>query len=140
MADHIDNAIELYSPDYANYLCYGTNIVTTAAQAAAQAASAACANVPRSTGTGGQTTLNLQYSNLATIGEAGVDLQINWFAQFADLGLNAIPGGIAFNTQDSLLQYFKTKQSPINFDVNTNWKDSQDRCWRIPTAAPMATV
>jgi iron complex outermembrane receptor protein len=121
---HIQNAIELYSPDYANYLCYGTTTVTTAAQAAAQAASPACQNVPRSVGTGGQTTLNLQYSNLATIGEAGVDMQINWFAQFADLGLSAIPGGLAFNTQDTLLQYFKTKQSPLSFDVNTNWKDS----------------
>jgi iron complex outermembrane receptor protein len=121
---HINNAIELYSPDYANYLCYGTTVVTTAAQAAIQAASPACQNVPRNTGTGGATTLNLQYSNLATIGEAGVDMQLNWFAQFSDLGLSFLPGGIAFNSQDTLLQYYKTKQSPLYFDVNTNWKDS----------------
>jgi len=121
---HINDAIELYSPDYANYLCYGTNTVTTAAEAAAQAASAACQNVSRNQATGGTTTALLQYNNLGTIGEAGVDFAANWFVQFADVGLTAIPGGFTFGTNDTLLQYYRTKQSPQGFDVDTNWKDS----------------
>jgi iron complex outermembrane recepter protein len=120
----IKNAIELDSPDYANYLCYGTVTVTNAAQAAAQAASSACQNIPRNLGTGGELTSLLTYTNQATIGTAGIDVQINWMAQLADLGLKGIPGSLLFNTQDSFLMYYKTKQSPANFDVNVNWKDS----------------
>lgn len=120
---HIDNAIELYSADYANFQCFGAVTVTNAAQAAAQAASPACQAVPRNLATGGAATILESYSNLATIGEAGVDFALNWIAQLSDLGLH-IPGGITFNTQDSLLQYYRTKASPESFDVDTNWKDS----------------
>ena len=120
----IDHAIELYTPDYANYLCYGANIVNTAAQAAAQAASAACQAVGRNQATGATTTSLLQYSNLATIGTAGIDFEVNYLLQFGDIGLSAIPGALTFNTQDTLLQYYRTKQSPQPFDVDINWKDS----------------
>jgi len=120
----IAHAIELDSPDYANYLCYGTATVTNAAQAAIQAATPACQNVARNPATGGETTALLEFGNLATIGEAGVDFELNWFAQLADLGLKGIPGGISFSSQDSILQYFKTKQSAEAFDVDVNWKDS----------------
>jgi outer membrane receptor protein involved in Fe transport len=120
---HIRNAIELDTPDYANYLCYGTVTVTSAAEAAAQAASPACQNIPRNPTTGGELTSLLTYTNQATIGEAGVDIQLNWFAQLADLGLK-VPGAFTFSSQDSFLQYFRTKQSPAIFDPNINWKDS----------------
>ena len=73
--------------------------------------------------TGGGTTTLLTYTNQATIGTAGVDLQLNWFAQLSDLGLK-LPGGLLFNSQDTLLMYYKTKQSPTAFDVDINWKDS----------------
>jgi len=120
----IKNAIELDSPDYANFLCYGGVTVTNAAQAAAQAATPACQNVGRSQATGLPTTTLLQYTNQAAIATAGVDLQLNWMAQLADLGLRGVPGAITFNTQDSLLDYYRTKNSPAAFDVNTNWKGS----------------
>jgi outer membrane receptor protein involved in Fe transport len=120
----LDHAIELDSPDYANYLCYGTVTVTNAAQAAAQAATPACQNVARNAATGGPTTALLQYDNLAQIATSGIDLEINWYAQLADLGLTHVPGGITFSTEDSLLNYFRTKQSPTSFDVTTNWKGS----------------
>jgi outer membrane receptor protein involved in Fe transport len=119
----IHNAIELDSPDYANYLCYGSVTVTNAAQAAAQAASAACQNIPRNPSTGGELTSLLTYANQATIATAGIDLQLNWFVQLADLGIK-LPGAFTFTSQDSFLQYYKTKQSPANFDETINWKDS----------------
>ncbi len=121
---HVKDAIELDSPDYANYLCYGTVIVTTPAQAAAQAATPACQNVGRLPSNGNPATSLLTYTNQATIGIAGVDVALNWVAQFADLGLKWLPGGIAFNTQDTFLNYYRTKQSPTSFDVDVNWKGS----------------
>jgi iron complex outermembrane recepter protein len=120
----IDHAIELDSPDYANFLCYGGPIVTNAAEAAVRAASPACQNAARNPVSGAAETTTLQYTNQATIGTAGVDLQINWFARFADLGLPSLPGGLAFTTQDTFLDYYKTKQSPATFDVDVNWKGS----------------
>jgi outer membrane receptor protein involved in Fe transport len=120
---NIKNAIELDSPDYANYLCYGTNVVNSAAGAATQALTPACLNVNRLPTTGGAQTALLVYTNQATIGEAGFDLQLNWIAQLQDIGLH-VPGAIAFNTQDTFLNYFRTKSSPASFDVNVNWKDS----------------
>lgn len=121
----IDNAIELDSPDYANYLCYGTVTVTNAAQAAAQAASPACQNVGRLASDGAPSTALLTYTNQATIGVSGEDVQLNWLAQFADLGVKFIPGSLAFNTQATVLNYYRTKQSPAVFDVDVNWKGSQ---------------
>jgi outer membrane receptor protein involved in Fe transport len=121
---NIKNAIELSDPDNANFACYGNQDVTTAAQAATVAASAACQNVGRNQGTGAASTSLLQYSNQANIGTAGVDFAFNWIAQFSDLGLKAIPGALTFNSQDTFLQYYRTKNSPADFDVTTDWKDS----------------
>jgi outer membrane receptor protein involved in Fe transport len=121
---NITNAIELSSPDYANYLCYGTTTVTNAAQAAAQAASPACQNVARNQSSGGQTTALLQFTNLATIATSGVDLELNWLWRLSDLGLSHVPGAFSINEEASWLNYYYTKASPLSFDVKTNWKGS----------------
>jgi len=65
----------------------------------------------------------LQYSNLGSIGTAGIDVNVNWMAQLADMGIK-VPGALTFNTQDSFLQYYRTKQSPASIDPVINWKDS----------------
>ena len=44
-------------------------------------------------------------------------------AQLADMGIK-VPGALTFNTQDSFLQYYRTKQSPASIDPVINWKDS----------------
>jgi iron complex outermembrane recepter protein len=121
---NIQNAIELGDPDNANFACYGAGNVTTAAQAAAQAATPACLNVGRLSGSGNAATTLLSYANQANIGTAGVDVAINWIAQLSDLGLKALPGAISFNSQDTFLDYYRTKNSPGSFDVTTDWKDS----------------
>ncbi|HEX5418995.1 MAG TPA: TonB-dependent receptor, partial [Gammaproteobacteria bacterium] len=120
----LSNAIEQYSIDYANFLCYGTVTVTDAAGAAAQAAMPACQNVSRTQGTGGPQTTLLAYSNQATIATSGIDLGVNWFAQFADLGFAHLPGGLGINVQSTWLDYYRSKQSPAAFDVETDWKGS----------------
>jgi iron complex outermembrane receptor protein len=121
---NIQNAIELEDPDNANFQCYGTVQVTTAAEAAAQAATPACQNVGRLAGSGTEAVATLAYTNQANIGTAGVDVELNWIAQLSDLGLKSIPGAITFNSQDTFLDYYRTKNSPGSFDVTTDWKDS----------------
>ncbi|HEV2701568.1 MAG TPA: TonB-dependent receptor [Steroidobacteraceae bacterium] len=120
----IDNAIELDSGDYANFLCYGGTPVTTSAQAAAVAATQDCLNVARNP-TNGTPASSLQvYTNQATIETAGVDLAVNWISQLSDLGLTAIPGSLSINSQDTFLNYYRTKTSTAYFDPTINWKDS----------------
>lgn len=120
----IEDAIQLYSIDYARYLCYGTTIVSTPEQAAAQAATEACQNVPRDALSGGSQTMLLKYDNQATIATAGIDVQFNWGATIADLGFDSVPGRVGFNVQASWLDYYKTKQSPQAFDAEIDWKGS----------------
>jgi iron complex outermembrane receptor protein len=121
---HINNAIEFDSGDYANYLCYGGTPVTTAAQAAAVAASVNCTNVARNSVTGAVAQSLQVYQNQATIGTAGVDFAMNWIAQLSDIGFKSLPGAITFNSQDTFLDYYRTKASTAYFDLDTNWKDS----------------
>jgi outer membrane receptor protein involved in Fe transport len=122
----MEDVIEPYSVDYARYLCYGTTTVTNAAEAAAQAASEACQNVPRNTGLtgGGALTQLLKYANQATVATSGIDFAVNWFANLNDLGVPKIPGGIGLNVQGTWLDYYRTKLSPTNFDPVIDWKGS----------------
>lgn len=120
----IKDAIQQFSVDYARYLCYGTVLVTNEAEAAAQAASPECQNVGRNTANGGADTILIAYDNLATIETSGVDIAVNWFSQLADLGFDRLPGGVGVNMQATWLDYYRTKQSPAAFDVETDWKGS----------------
>jgi iron complex outermembrane recepter protein len=120
----IEDAIQNYSVDYARFLCYGAVTVTSAAAAAAQAASPACQSVSRNTASGAANTILIQYDNQATIATSGIDVQLNWFAQFADLGFGRLPGGLGLNIQATWLDYYETKQSPAAFDVETDWVGS----------------
>jgi iron complex outermembrane receptor protein len=119
----IEDAIQQYSVDYARHLCYGTRIVTNAAEAAEQAASAECQQVSRNQNTGGANTVLIAYDNQATIETAGIDVAINWAAQLNEIGFD-VPGGIGLNVQASWLDYYRTKQSPTAFDVEVDWKGS----------------
>jgi outer membrane receptor protein involved in Fe transport len=119
----ITNAIQQYSIDYASFLCFGTVTVTSAAEAAAQAATPACQNVPRSTATGGALTATLAYANLATIATSGVDFGVNWIANLGDLGFD-VPGSVGVSVQATWLDYYKTKQSPEDFDLEIDWAGS----------------
>ncbi|MEO8309414.1 MAG: TonB-dependent receptor [Pseudomonadota bacterium] len=118
----INNAIQQYSPDYAAYLCYGAVTVTNAAEAAAQAATRQCQNTLRNAGTGGPTNALIEYSNQASIKTSGLDIGVNWIVGFGDVGMDKIPGRFGINMQASFLDYYKTKTSPANFDVETDWK------------------
>lgn len=117
----IKHAIELQSPDEANYLCYGTVTVTTMAEAEAQAASPACQDVARSNVNGLATTSLLTYTNQASIWTSGIDFALNWTVNFRDAGI-PLPGAFLFATQDTYLDYYKTRASSDPFDLTINWK------------------
>ena len=120
----LKDAILPYSTTYAQYLCYGAVQVTDAAGAAAQANSAACLNLPRSTLNGAALTTQVSYDNQATVKTAGVDFTLNWYGKLADMGLESLPGGISVNMQGTWLNYYKTKESPAGYDPEVDWKGS----------------
>ncbi|MET0291337.1 MAG: TonB-dependent receptor, partial [Steroidobacteraceae bacterium] len=120
----INDAILPYSIDYARFLCYGAVQVTDAAGAAAQAATTACQNLPRSTTNGGILTTQVSYDNQAIVRTAGIDFTLDWRAQIADMGLTSIPGSIGVNVNGTWLDYYKTKQSPASYDPTIDWKGS----------------
>lgn len=120
---NIKDAIMTYSIDYANWRCFGSTLVTNATEAAAQAATPGCQLVPRDQNNGNALNTTLSYDNQARIATSGLDVALNWMGNFADLGLG-LPGSVGFNIQGTILDYYRTKQSPALFDVETNWKGS----------------
>jgi iron complex outermembrane receptor protein len=119
----IEDAIQQYSVDYARFLCYGSP-VANATEAAARAASPECQSVSRNPGSGNANTILIAYDNQATIATSGIDIGVNWIAGLSDLGMGNLPGRVGLNIQASYLDYYKTKQSPAEFDVETDWKGS----------------
>jgi iron complex outermembrane receptor protein len=113
----VEDAIMLYSVTYAGYLCFGTNLVSTPEEAAAQAQTTACRNTPRDLGNGNALNALLSYSNQATIKTSGMDVAWNWFKPIGS-------GSLGFNLQATILDYYKTKQSPAPFDIETDWAGS----------------
>jgi iron complex outermembrane receptor protein len=87
----IDDAILLYNADFAAFRCFGEVLVTNPAEAAAQAATQACQNVPRNAALGGPLSTLLSYDNQAWVKTRGVDFTLNWGAQLADMGLASVP-------------------------------------------------
>src|SRR5690606_37042208 len=106
-------AIMLYSLDYAAWRCYGREVVTTQAEAAARAASDDCALISRNQNTGGTLNTSVSYDNQATIKTQGFDIGLNWFGDMQELF--GVRGGLAMNMQATVLDYYKTKQSPANY-------------------------
>ena len=121
----IEDAIMLFSVDYANFRCYGANIVGSTAEAAARAASPECQLTPRNQALGGPLTTAISYDNQATIETAGADIALNWMLPFSELEGNR-QGGVGVQLQATWLDYYTTKQSPTLFDVETEWKGSLD--------------
>src|SRR5690606_22544065 len=68
-------------------------------------------------------TTAVSYDNQARIKTAGADIALNWTLPFSELGAGR-PGGIGVNLQATWLDYYRSKQSPADFDVETEWKGS----------------
>ena len=118
---NIKDAILPYSADYARFLCYGAIQVTTAAEAAAQAQSAARDVMPPDPNSGAYITSQVSYANQATVETSGVDFTLDWNASLQDMGIK-VPGALDLNIEGTWLDYYRTKQSPASFDPVTDWK------------------
>ncbi len=118
----IEDAIMLYSLDYAAYRCFGTVTVNSQSAAAAQAKSEACQLLPRDQNNGNALTSSVSYDNQATIKTQGLDIGVNWFGDLQELV--GMPGNLGLSMQATILDYYKTKQSPGAFDVETDWAGS----------------
>ncbi len=58
------------------------------------------------------TLVDLTYTNRGNIKFTGYDLQLNWQAQFADLGFNRLPGGVAVNMLATVPKDRRTQDGP----------------------------
>jgi iron complex outermembrane receptor protein len=114
----IEDAIMMYSIDYANYRCFGED---TGLSPAEQAASPACQLIPRDQHNGAAMTAVLSYDNQATIDTRGFDIMLNWFANIRSLGID-VPGSLNFNVNATILDSYETKLSPAVYDVPVEWK------------------
>jgi iron complex outermembrane recepter protein len=122
----IKDAIQPYSADYAGWLCYGQDIVSTLAGAQAYingAGKASCDKVVREPTRGGAIAKQVAFDNQATIETSGIDVALAWSAQLDEIGLG-VPGRFGVNTQATFLDYYRTKASPVNIDVPVDWKGS----------------
>jgi len=123
---NIKDAIQPYSADYAGWLCYGQVTVATLAEAQAYVngpGKEACDKVPREPTRGTALSKRVAFDNQATIETSGIDVALNWTVQFGDIGV-PVPGRFGIDTQATLLDYYRTKASPISIDVPVDWKGS----------------
>ena len=119
----IEDAIMLYSLDYAAYRCFGTRTVANATEAAEQAATLGCQLNARDQRNGAALNALVSYDNQATIKTSGFDIGANWFSSFADLGFS-LPGSLALSVNATVLDEYKTRVSSAPYDVETEWKGS----------------
>lgn len=56
-----------------------------------------CQKITRNPETGGSLSMEVTYNNESTATLAGIDLNLNWTAQLADLGFDSVPGGLGIN-------------------------------------------
>ena len=117
----IEDAIMLYSLDYAQNRCFGTP-VTTRAEAQARAKTDGCMLLPRDQVNGVGLTSKVSYDNQARIKTQGFDIALNWFGELDELV--GLPGRLGLSVNATVLDYYKTKQSPGAFDVETDWAGS----------------
>ncbi len=118
----ITDAILLNSIDQSAFGCFGAVQVSSPAEAATQAASAACQLVPRDQRNGNALNTLLSYSNNATIETSGLDVGVNWFGDLNELF--GLTGNLGLSLNATFLNEYVTKQSAAAFDVETDWKGS----------------
>jgi outer membrane receptor protein involved in Fe transport len=101
----ITGAIEFQSVDDVKEAC----LTMPAAQAIG---SPECSLLSRNPGTGQEDVTTIQYNNLATIKTSGIDVNFNWRAELADMGLKEAPGALTLNVLFNWLDYFDTQTEP----------------------------
>jgi outer membrane receptor protein involved in Fe transport len=107
----VTDAIETEAVDTVMAACYN-QFAADAAAAAVIAAGPECSKAVRNQGTGAQGPTVIQYQNLATIRTSGWDINFDWAAAFADMGLSQVPGQLQLVVLANYLNYFDTQPAP----------------------------
>ncbi len=107
----MNGAIEFNSVDNIKQACLSQS-APDAATAAVVATSPACQLLSRNTGSGAEAPTTIESSNLATIRTSGLDVEVDWAAALADMGMASVPGTIQLNALVSYLNYFDTQSQP----------------------------
>lgn len=71
-----------------------------------------CRNIGRDAVSGAVTEIRSQYQNLGTIETSGIDANLNWRAQLADMGLASLPGALNLNISYNKLFEYKAQDYP----------------------------
>jgi outer membrane receptor protein involved in Fe transport len=71
-----------------------------------------CSFILREAVTGGNRTANNPYFNFAGLETEGVDVQLDWAADFADMGIQGVPGGLSLNFVLNWLDKYTVQTAP----------------------------
>jgi iron complex outermembrane receptor protein len=71
-----------------------------------------CRFITRDRISGDRLRVDAPYFNLGGIKTSGVDLALAWRSDFADIGLQSVPGSLGLNVSFNWLDTFKTQASP----------------------------
>ena len=71
-----------------------------------------CGYILREAVTGGNRTANNPYFNFAGLETEGVDVQLDWTAEFGDLGLSSVPGSLSLNFVLNWLGKYDVQTAP----------------------------
>jgi len=100
----IYNAIQFESVDAVRAACLTLPSATAVG-------SPECSKVSYNPGTGAEAPTTIQFNNLSTIKTSGIDVQVNWAADLADMGLGA-PGAVDLTVLVNWLDYFDSSNAP----------------------------
>jgi iron complex outermembrane recepter protein len=71
-----------------------------------------CRLIKRDGVTGGRVSVDAPYFNLGSIETQGIDAQINWRADIADMGMPSVPGALSVGLAVSYLLSYETQSIP----------------------------
>jgi iron complex outermembrane recepter protein len=73
-----------------------------------------CSLIHRDAVSGDRQSVNTPYVNTGAIKTQGTDVDINWRAALADMGLASAPGHVSANVVMTFLDYFKTQATSVS--------------------------
>ena len=83
----------------------------------------ACQSIKRDLITGAALNVDTGFTNEGRSVTSGVDVQVDWRGEFADLGLSSVPGGMSVNVLSSFNVENTTQESALTSEVD--WKGTE---------------
>lgn len=68
-----------------------------------------CSLITRDPTNGGVATVTASFQNIGTLETSGVDLNLDWSADLADMGMGSLPGALSVNLATTYLDTYKTQ-------------------------------